>query len=78
MGTSAVREVVKLMLKCSKIRETSKTLRGLQALALIEKRGKRKVQEKKYKKESGKITGEKSSLSLNVLFVKFLMEHQGY
>lgn len=47
MATSAVREVVQLMLKGSKIQETSKTLRGLEALALIEKRGKRKEIEKK-------------------------------
>lgn len=77
MATSAVKEVLKLMLKGSKIQETSKTLRGLQALALIEKRGKRKEIEKGTR-ESGKMTGKKSSLSLSVLFVKFLREHQGY
>lgn len=58
MATSAVREVLKLMLKGSKIQETSKTLRGLQALALIEKRGKRKEIEKGTR-ESGKMTGKK-------------------
>lgn len=48
MATSAVREVEKLMLKGSKIQETNKTLRGLLALALKEKRGKRKEIEKRY------------------------------
>lgn len=51
MATSAVREVLKLMLKGSKIQETSKTLRGLQALALIEKRGKKKRNRKRYQGE---------------------------
>lgn len=54
MATSAVREVLKLMLKASKIQETSKTLRGLQALALIEKRGKRKEIEKGTRKRVAK------------------------
>lgn len=47
------------MLKGSKIQETSKTLRGLQALALIGKRGKRKEIEKGSRKRVAKWLGKK-------------------
>lgn len=77
MATSAVREVVKLMLKRSKIQETSKTLRGLQALDLIEKRGKRKNKKEVPGREWQNYWG-KSSLSLSFLFVTYLRGYRGY